>query len=119
MTTVAADVGTSMSTLATNNHGIPSIIICGDINSKPGIIVHRLFVEHHVDARTVAPWRYFWDRDSEEVYTEEEVDNNDDSMTEGRGGGEGQFDDGVPTAENYRVICQEETRSELVLGKRD
>ena len=106
MTTVAADVGTSTSTSATNN-GIPSIIICGDINSKPGSIVHRLFVEHHVDARTVAPWRYFWDRDSEEIYTEEEVDNDDGSMTEGRGGGEGQFDDGVPTAENYTNVSND------------
>ena len=54
---------------------IPSVIICGDINSKPGSVVHKFFVESHVDARTVAPWRYFWDQDNEEMYTEE-YDNN-------------------------------------------
>jgi mRNA deadenylase 3'-5' endonuclease subunit Ccr4 len=81
--------------------GIPAVIICGDINSKPGSIVHRLFVEHHVDARTVAPWRYFWDRDSEEIYTEEEVDNDDGRTTAGRSDEEGRSDFGIPTGENY------------------
>ncbi|KAL9188294.1 hypothetical protein ACHAXT_006672 [Thalassiosira profunda] len=53
------------------NGRIPTII-CGDTNSKPGSIVHKLFIRPHVDARTVAPWRYVWDRDSEEMYTEDE-----------------------------------------------
>jgi mRNA deadenylase 3'-5' endonuclease subunit Ccr4 len=51
---------------------VPSVIICGDINSKPGSTVHKLFVEPHVDARTVAPWRYFWDQDNEVMYTEDD-----------------------------------------------
>ena len=55
-----------------------STIICGDMNSKPGSIVHRLFVESSVDARTVAPWRYFWDGDNEEMYTEEDEEKIED-----------------------------------------
>lgn len=45
-------------------------LICGDMNSKPGSIVHKLFEQKHVDARAVAPWRYFWDEDNEVMYTE-------------------------------------------------
>ena len=59
-------------TTPTTSQQVPSVIICGDINSKPGSAVHKLFVEPHVDARTVAPWRYFWDQDNEEMYTEED-----------------------------------------------
>ena len=47
-------------------------VICGDTNSKPGSVVHQYFVRPHVDARVVAPWRYFWDRDAEEVYVDED-----------------------------------------------
>ena len=67
------------------NSRIPTII-CGDMNSKPGSIVHKLFVEPHVDARTVAPWRYFWDQDSEKNYTEDENGNVTDDVS--RGGGD-------------------------------
>jgi mRNA deadenylase 3'-5' endonuclease subunit Ccr4 len=53
-------------------------IICGDMNSKPGSTVHSLFVKPYVDARTVAPWNYFWDPDEEIMYTEEdELDGQD------------------------------------------
>ena len=55
-----------------DNEGIPTII-CGDMNSKPGSIVHQLFARSSVDARTVAPWRYFWDEENEEMYTEEDT----------------------------------------------
>ena len=54
-----------------NDDRIPTII-CGDINSKPGSIVHQLFLRPYVDARKVAPWRYFWDNENEEMYTEED-----------------------------------------------
>lgn len=47
-------------------------VICGDMNSKPGSVVHSLFVKPYVDARTVAPWNYFWGQDEEIMYTEEE-----------------------------------------------
>ena len=47
-------------------------VICGDTNSKPGSVVHQYFVRPHVDARAVAPWRYFWDRDAEEVCVDED-----------------------------------------------
>ena len=50
---------------------IPTII-CGDMNSKPGSVVHQLFTQPHVDARMVAPWRYFWDEENEEIYSEDE-----------------------------------------------
>lgn len=49
-------------------------VICGDTNSKPGSVVHQYFVRPHVDARAVAPWRYFWDRDAEEVYVDKDED---------------------------------------------
>ncbi|KAL7496456.1 hypothetical protein ACHAWT_008936 [Skeletonema menzelii] len=49
---------------------IPTII-CGDMNSKPGSVVHQLFARSSVDARMVAPWRHFWDEEDEEKYTEE------------------------------------------------
>jgi uncharacterized protein with PIN domain/mRNA deadenylase 3'-5' endonuclease subunit Ccr4 len=62
---------TIIPTMTQQEEIIPSVIICGDINSKPGSVVHKFFVESHVDARTVAPWRYFWDQDNEEMYTEE------------------------------------------------
>ena len=55
----------------TTQQRIPTCI-CGDMNSKPGSIVHQLFVKSHVDARTVAPWRYFWDKDNEVMYTEDD-----------------------------------------------
>lgn len=47
------------------------VVVCGDMNSKPGSAVHQLFVKSNVDARSIAPWRYFWDRDTEEIYTED------------------------------------------------
>ncbi|KAL3817678.1 hypothetical protein ACHAXA_002827 [Cyclostephanos tholiformis] len=103
--TAAAAAGRTMTPMTTTstarNNSIPAIIICGDINSKPGSIVHRLFVETHVDARTVAPWRYFWDQDNEEIYKEEEVDNNDDGAADGRGGEESQCDN-VSNSSNER-----------------
>jgi len=58
-------------------------IICGDMNSKPMSIVHNMFVQSHVDARTVAPWRYFWDKDDEDVYTEEDGNDVDDGADNG------------------------------------
>lgn len=54
-----------------NANRIPTII-CGDMNSKPGSVVHQLFARSDVDARMVAPWRYFWDEENEEKYTEDE-----------------------------------------------
>jgi hypothetical protein len=56
---------------ATTSKRIPTII-CGDMNSKPGSIVHQFFVTPGADARTVAPWHYFWGEDNEVIYTEEE-----------------------------------------------
>lgn len=61
----------SMATSTSAADRIPTII-CGDMNSKPGSIVHQLFVRPHVDARMVAPWRYFWDEENEEKYSEDE-----------------------------------------------
>ena len=60
---------------------IPTII-CGDMNSKPNSIVHKFFVDSSVDARIVAPWRYFWDRDTEEMYSED-LDMNASNQSEG------------------------------------
>jgi endonuclease/exonuclease/phosphatase family metal-dependent hydrolase len=77
---------TTTTAAATATQQVPSVIICGDINSKPGSAVHKLFVEPHVDARTVAPWRYFWDQDNEEMYTEE--DDNRSTAKEEEGGGQ-------------------------------
>ncbi len=47
-------------------------VICGDMNSKPGSVVHSLFVKPCVDATAVAPWKYFWDQDEAIMYTEDE-----------------------------------------------
>lgn len=60
--------------MANADRRIPTII-CGDMNSKPGSLVHKLFIQSHVDARKVAPWRYVWDSENEEIYTEEEDEN--------------------------------------------
>jgi hypothetical protein len=54
-----------------NEERIPTII-CGDMNSKPGSIVHQYFVKGSVDARSVAPWHYFWDGDNEVMYSEDD-----------------------------------------------
>lgn len=67
----------SVADFASINHEDPKAmllptIICGDMNSKPGSVAHSLFVKPFVDARAVAPWNYFWDRDEEIMYTEEE-----------------------------------------------
>jgi hypothetical protein len=69
------------------NEKIPTII-CGDMNSKPGSIVHQLFARSSVDARTVAPWRYFWDEENEEMYTEddEQEENNNDTSGDRKDG---------------------------------
>ncbi|KAL7518345.1 hypothetical protein ACHAWX_003186 [Stephanocyclus meneghinianus] len=61
----------AMASRAADGDRIPTII-CGDMNSKPGSIVHQFFAEGTVDARTVAPWHYFWDGDHEVIYSEEE-----------------------------------------------
>jgi len=61
----------STASTTTTTERIPTII-CGDMNSKPGSVVHQLFARPCVDARMVAPWRYFWDEEDEEKYTEEE-----------------------------------------------
>ncbi len=47
-------------------------VICGDMNSKPGSVVHGLFVKPCVDATDVAPWNYCWDHDGEIMYTEDQ-----------------------------------------------
>jgi len=62
---------TAASWAVTNGDRIPTII-CGDMNSKPGSVVHQLFARPDVDARMVAPWRHFWDEEDEEKYTEDE-----------------------------------------------
>ena len=48
---------------------IPTLI-CGDMNSKPRSVVHRYFVKGDVDARSIAPWHYYWDEDDEIMYEE-------------------------------------------------
>ena len=103
----AADATTTTPTkTTTTTQQVPSVIICGDINSKPGSAVHKLFVEPHVDARTVAPWRYFWDQDNEEMYTEED----DNGSTAKEEEGEGQRDE--VTAECYSDIVNGNESSE-------
>ncbi|KAL3801528.1 hypothetical protein HJC23_000966 [Cyclotella cryptica] len=60
----------AMASREANGQRIPTVI-CGDMNSKPGSIVHQFFTNGTVDARTVAPWHYFWDGDLEVMYDEE------------------------------------------------
>lgn len=62
---------TTAASSATNANRIPTII-CGDMNSKPGSVVHQLFARSDVDARMVAPWRYFWEEEDEEKYSEDD-----------------------------------------------
>jgi mRNA deadenylase 3'-5' endonuclease subunit Ccr4 len=52
---------------------IPTVI-CGDMNSKPGSIVHQYFVKGNVNAQSVAPWNYFWSADDEIIYCEDADD---------------------------------------------
>ncbi|EED91327.1 predicted protein [Thalassiosira pseudonana CCMP1335] len=60
-------------------------VICGDMNSKPGSIVHQLFTKSSVDARAVAPWHYFWDEEKSAKYEEEkEMKNYDDDRSDGQ-----------------------------------
>ena len=40
----------------TDKTGRLPVILCGDLNSKPGSAVHTFLTEGSVDARTVAPW---------------------------------------------------------------
>jgi hypothetical protein len=56
------------------------------MNSKPGSVVHSLFVKPSVDARTVAPWNYFWDQDEEIMYTEEEKNSTRDDENDRQDG---------------------------------
>jgi mRNA deadenylase 3'-5' endonuclease subunit Ccr4 len=49
---------------------IPTVI-CGDMNSKPGSTVHQYFVQGSVNARSIAPWNYFWNADDEIIYSED------------------------------------------------
>jgi len=100
---------TTKTTTATQQ--VPSVIICGDINSKPGSAVHKLFVEPHVDARTVAPWRYFWDQDNEEMYTEED----DNGSTAKEDEGVGQRDE--VTTEYYSEIDSGNESSEIAASQ--
>ena len=121
---------TASTSAATPADRIPTII-CGDMNSKPGSVVHQLFARPSVDARMVAPWRYFWDEENEEKYTEEEcsderkdgqdeimVDamtdlsiNNSNSM-EG-----GYMMKGMPP--EFMTYCTEIESSDTVMGLRD
>ena len=39
-----------------DKHGRVPVLLCGDLNSKPGSAVHTFLTEGTVDARTVAPW---------------------------------------------------------------
>mmetsp|Transcript_9082 Transcript_9082/g.13425 ORF Transcript_9082/g.13425 Transcript_9082/m.13425 type:complete len:724 (-) Transcript_9082:30-2201(-) len=39
------------------------VVLCGDFNSKPGSFVHRFLLDGFIDARKVAPWRYFPDEE--------------------------------------------------------
>ena len=60
-------------------------VICGDMNSKPGSIVHQLFTKSSVDARAVAPWHYFWDEEKSAKNEEEkEMKNYDDDRSDGQ-----------------------------------
>ena len=80
--------GTSKTGENINNASISSrypVIVCGDLNSKPNSAVIDFFTAGKVDARTVAPWHYFYnekeerdDKISEENYSrvnEENIDN--------------------------------------------
>ncbi len=42
------------------------VIVCGDMNSKPGSIVHSYLTQGRIDARTVAPWNFHFDEALEE-----------------------------------------------------
>ena len=108
----AADATTTTPTkTTTTTQQVPSVIICGDINSKPGSAVHKLFVEPHVDARTVAPWRYFWDQDNEEMYTEED----DNGSTAKEEEGVGRRDE--VTTEYYSDIDSGKESSEIAASQ--
>lgn len=44
----------------------PTVIVCGDMNSKPNSVVHTYFTKGNVDARTVAPWHFHYDEIDEQ-----------------------------------------------------
>ena len=70
----------SMVTSASSSENRIPTIFCGDMNSKPGSMVHRLFTRPSVDARVIAPWRYFWNEEDEEMYTEGEAEDGQDRI---------------------------------------
>lgn len=43
-----------------------AVIVCGDMNSKPGSVVHSYLTKAFVNASTVSPWRYNYDEFREE-----------------------------------------------------
>ena len=43
------------------------VVVCGDLNSTPGSVVHGLCVAKSVDARRAAPWIRCGDREGEEI----------------------------------------------------
>jgi len=55
----------------------PTVIVCGDMNSKPNSVVHTYFTKGKVDARTVAPWHFH----NDEVDEQEELALQMQSMT--------------------------------------
>ena len=44
----------------------PTVIVCGDMNSKPYSVVHTYFTKGNVDARTVAPWNFHYNEVDEQ-----------------------------------------------------
>ena len=46
--------------------GDTAVIVCGDMNSKPGSVVHSYLTKAFVNASTVSPWRYHYDEFREE-----------------------------------------------------
>lgn len=53
-----------------------NVIICGDMNSKPNSAVHQYFTKGNVDARSIAPWNYYFDESEEEQYSEGSMNDN-------------------------------------------
>jgi mRNA deadenylase 3'-5' endonuclease subunit Ccr4 len=61
-TTFAADISSKSSLPPTNgdDRAKPAIIVCGDLNSLPKSSVHQYLTQGTVNAKRIAPWRFFW-----------------------------------------------------------
>lgn len=83
------------------------VVLCGDFNSKPGSFVHRFLSDGVIDARRVAPWRYFSEEtktlDVDDIIGNSDIACSADNVASGIDNGDTPFNDNAASAENAVV----------------